>query len=202
MFDARLRKLIDPPLDRLGHALARRGVGANGVTLAGFLLGVLAAALIALGQPFAALLPLLLGRLADGLDGAIARAAGKTDFGGFLDIACDFIVYGAIPLGFVLMNPATNGAAGAFLLASFYANGSAFLAFAAIAERRGMESRAQGAKTLYYVDGILEGGETIALFILFCLFPAWFAPLAWGFGALCFLSAGARMLRAWRVFGA
>ncbi|QIE57613.1 CDP-alcohol phosphatidyltransferase family protein [Pikeienuella piscinae] len=202
MFDSRLRKLIDPPLDRLGGALARAGVGANSVTLAGFALGLLAVALIAFGLPLAALVPLLLGRLADGLDGAIARTAGRTDFGGFLDITCDFIVYGAVPLGFVLADPVANGAAGAVLLASFYANGSAFLAFAAVAERRGMESRAQGAKTLYYVGGLLEGGETIALFVLFCLFPSWFAPLAWGFGALCFVSAGARMLLAWRIFGA
>lgn len=202
MLDATLRRIVDPPLNRLGRALAAAGIGANAVTLAGFALGLIAAALIALGAPLAALVPLLAGRLADGLDGAVARATRPTDFGGFLDILCDFVFYGAVPLAFVLADPAANGAAGAFLIASFYANGSAFLAFAAVAERRKITTTARGVKTLYYVGGLLEGGETILFFILLCLLPDWFAALAWGFGALCFLSAAARVALAWRVFGA
>lgn len=202
MFDARIRRIIDPPVNRIGRALAARGIGANAVTLTGFALGLLSAGMIAFGLPHLALIPLLLSRIADGLDGAVARASEKTDFGGFLDITCDFIFYGAVPLGFVLMNPAANGAAGAFLLASFYANGSAFLAYAILAEKRNMETEAQGVKSLYYVNGLLEGAETILLFVLFCLLPFWFAPMAWGFGALCFISAGARILLAARVFRA
>lgn len=205
MFDARLRRLIDPPLNLAGGALARAGIGANAVTLAGLALGLGAAAMIAAGQPMWALVPLLLSRVADGLDGAVARAkagrgGGPSDFGGFLDIVCDFIFYGSVPLAFVLADPAANGAAGAFLLASFYANGAAFLAFAILAEKRRIETKAQGLKTLYYVGGILEGAETIGLFIVVCAVPGWFAPLAWGFGALCFVSAGARMVLASRVF--
>ncbi|WP_340108880.1 CDP-alcohol phosphatidyltransferase family protein [Pikeienuella sp. HZG-20] len=202
MFDAALRKLIDRPLDRLGRSLARRGASANAVTLAGFLLGLGAAALIALGHPLLALAPLLAGRLTDGLDGAVARATAPTDFGGFLDITCDFVVYAAIPLGFVIADPGANGAAGAFLLASFHANGAAFLAYAILAEKRKLVTSARGVKTLYYVGGLLEGAETIALFTLFCLLPGWFAPLAWGFGALCFVSATARALLAQQVFDA
>ena len=202
MFDAALRRLIDPPLNRAGRRLASWGVGANAATLAGLGLGLLAALLIAFGEPVLALAPLLLGRVADGLDGAIARATAPTAFGGFLDILSDFIVYGAVPLAFVLADVEANGAAGAFLLAAFYANGASFLAFAVLAERRGMETRAQGVKTLYYSAGLLEGGETIAFFILLCLFPAWFASLAWGFGALCLVTCAARAVLAWRVFGA
>ncbi|MEX2518287.1 MAG: CDP-alcohol phosphatidyltransferase family protein [Paracoccaceae bacterium] len=202
MFDATLRRIVDPPLNRLGRALAAAGIGANAVTLAGFALGLIAAALIALGAPLAALVPLLAGRLADGLDGAVARATRPTDFGGFLDILCDFVFYGAVPLAFVLADPAANGAAGAFLIASFYANGSAFLAFAAAAERRKIATTARGVKTLYYVGGLLEGGETILFFILLCLLPGCFAALAWTFGALCYVSAAARGALAWRVFGA
>lgn len=202
MFDARLRRLIDPPLNRVGRWLTARGASPDAVTLAGLALGLLAAALIAFGAPLAALAPLLLGRLADGLDGAVARArGGGTPFGGFLDIVSDFVFYGAVPLGFVLADPAGNGAAGAFLLASFYANGASFLAFAILAEKRGMETKAQGAKTLYYSAGLLEGGETILLFVVFCLLPGWFAPLAWGFGALCFLSCALRVALARKVFG-
>lgn len=200
MLDASLRRLIDPPLDRAGRVLASAGLSPNAITLIGLALGLGAAGLIALGQPLIALAPLLLSRLADGLDGAVARAGRPTDFGGFLDIVSDFIFYGAVPFGFAVMAPGENALAAAFLIFSFYANGAAYLAFAAAAERRKMKTSARGVKTLYAVGGVLEGAETIGFFIVLCLAPQWFAPLAWGFGALCFVSAAARMLLAAKVF--
>ena len=86
-----------------------------------------------------ALLLILLNRVADGVDGAIARRLGSTDLGGYLDILCDFIFYAAVPLGFALARP-ENGAAAAFLIFSFVGTGSSFLAYAAIAAKRGLES--------------------------------------------------------------
>ena len=200
MFDAAIRRVIDPTLDRWGRALARRGWMADGITMAGLALGLLAAGLVALGAPALALLPLAASRLADGLDGAVARATTRTDFGGYLDIASDFLFYGAVPFGFVVMDPGANGLAGAFLLLSFYVNGTTFLGYAVLAEKRGMRTDKRGPKSLYFTGGLLEGSETIAFFVLLCLWPAAFAPLAWGFGALCFLTAGARVLLARSVF--
>lgn len=200
MFDTAARKLIDPPLNAVGRRVAGWGISANQVTLIGLALGLLAAALIWQGAPTWALLPLLLSRIADGLDGAVARASHKTDFGGYLDIACDFLFYGAIPLAFVLLDPAANGVAGAFLLASFYFNGTSFLGYAILAEKRGMTTSAQGSKSLYFSNGLLEGTETISFFVLLCLFPQHFAPLAWIFGALCYATATLRILAAHRIF--
>lgn len=200
MFDAAIRRMIDPVLDRWGARLARSGWTADRVTLAGLALGLAAALLAALGWTLAALVPLLASRLADGLDGAVARATRRSDFGGLLDIASDFLFYGALPFAFVLQDPASNGAAGAFLLLSFYVNGATFLGFAAIAGRRGMESTERGPKSLYFTGGLLEGSETIAFLAAICLWPAAFVPLAWGFGTLCFLTAGARLLHARHVF--
>lgn len=200
MLDAAARKLIDPPLNRLGRTLAARGVAADHVTLVGLGLGLGAAVLIWAGAFWVALLALLASRLADGLDGAVARASSPTDFGGYLDITADFLFYGAVPLAFVLHDPAANGAAGAFLLASFYFNGTSFLGFAVLAEKRGMDTSVQGVKSLYYSNGLLEGTETILFFTLLCLLPAQFAPLAWVFGALCFLTASLRILAARRIF--
>ena len=195
MLDSQIRPLIDPTLDRLGRALARAGVSADALTLAGFALGLAAAATIALGAPGWALLPLLASRLLDGLDGAVARATRPTDFGGFLDIWCDFAFYGAVPFAFALLDPA-NALPAAFLLLSFYVNGSSFLGYAIMAEKRGLDTQAQGVKSLYYSAGLLEGAETIAFFVLLCLLPAHFAPLAWGFGALCLFTALARVANA------
>ena len=201
MLDAPARRLIDPTLNRWGAAIARSGVSADTVTLIGLGLGLLAALLIALGHPLLSLLPLLGSRLADGLDGAIARATQKTDFGGYLDIAADFLFYGAIPLAFVLNDPATNGAAGAFLLTAFYFNGTSFLGYAILAEKRGLQTERQGIKSLYYSGGLLEGTETIAFFVLLCLFSGSFPLMAWCFGALCFAGGVLRIVTARRIFG-
>ncbi len=189
-----MRRMIDPPLNVAGRGLAALGIGANAVTVGGFALGLAAAAAIASGQFALGLAFLLANRLADGLDGAVARATEKSDLGGYLDIVFDFLFYGAIPLGFAIVDPNANGLAAAVLLASFYANGAAFLAFSTMAAKRGLETSAQGLKSLYYVGGLAEGTETIAVFISFCLWPAHFPLIAFGFAALCFLSAAARIL--------
>ena len=200
MLDRRMRHLIDPPLNAAGRSLARAGLSADGVTLAGLGLGLIAALLIALGQPLLALTPLLASRIADGLDGAIARATHKTDFGGYLDISADFLFYGAIPFAFVVADPGANGLAGAFLLLSFYFNGSSFLGFAILAEKHDMTTAAQGQKSLYYSNGLLEGTETILFFVLLCLVPDWFAPLAWVFGTACFATGILRLYGARQIF--
>lgn len=211
MLDRYLRPLIDPPLSFGGRILARAQVSANAVSLAGMAFGVLAGALIALDQILAALVLIVLSRLADGLDGAVARAASGvspadgeqptgSDFGGYLDIVADFVFYAAIPLGFVLADPAGSGAAGAFLLASFYINGASFLGFATLAETHRMRTEANGRKAFYHAPGLLEGTETIGFFVALCLFPAYFPALAWTFGALCLLSAALRLIQARRLF--
>ena len=200
MLDRHIRKHIDAPLNQLGQRLARAGFSANDVTLIGLGLGLFAAVFISFGWTTLALLPLLMSRLADGLDGAVARATQTTDFGGYLDIAADFLFYGAIPMAFVFLDPVTNGAAGAFLLTAFYFNGTSFLGFAILAAKHDMETTAQGVKSLYYSNGLLEGAETIIFFVLLCLFPSAFALLAWIFGALCFATATLRIYGAKQIF--
>ena len=171
MLDGAARRLIGPGLDRLGGALARRGVTADALTYAGFGLGLAAAAAIAVESYALGLVLILASRLCDGLDGAVARHTALTDRGGFLDIVLDFAFYGAVPLAFVLARPEANAVAGAVLLASFYVNGASFLAYAVMAERRGLSTEARGAKSLYFTAGLAEAAETIAVFVLFCLFP-------------------------------
>jgi phosphatidylglycerophosphate synthase len=200
MLDRHLRPLIDPPLNRLGRRLAAAGATADGVTLVGLAAGLAAAGAAATGQFGLALALILVSRLMDGLDGAVARARGPSDFGGYLDITADFLFYAAVPLGFVLFDPAANGLAGAFLLLSFYVNGASFLGYAILAEKRGMRTQSHGVKSLYFTAGLLEGSETILFFVALCLFPSLFAPLAWIFGALCLVTALARVLLARRVF--
>lgn len=199
MLDAAARRLIDPPLGRLGRRLGGMGVGADAVSVAGFALGLLAAAAVALGAPTLGLALFLLNRIADGLDGAIARHTGLTDRGGFLDIVFDFIVYAAMVCGFALLDPAANALAAAWLLCAFMGTGSSFLAFAIMAGRRGLVTEARGKKSLYYLGGLTEGSETIAFLALACLLPAAFPILAWVFSAMCWLTTGARIATGWRL---
>ena len=206
MLDSSLRRRIDPPLDAVGRRLARRGVTADQVTIAGSAIGLGAAAAIALGWPLTGLALIVLNRLCDGVDGAVARAGlsrgkGPTDRGGFLDITLDFVFYAAIPLAFAVVDPARNALAAAALLASFVASGATFLAFAIFAQKRGMTTSAQGGKSIYYLAGLAEGTETIAVFGAFCLWPAWFPLLATAFAAVCTVSAAARIVMGWKAFG-
>ena len=200
MLDRIARRWIDPPLNSAGRMIAARGYSANTVTAVGLCLGLFSAILITFGLPFLALFPMLASRIADGLDGAVARATQKTDFGGYFDITADFLFYGAVPAAFVIADPTLNGAAGAFLLTSFYFNGASFLGFAVLAEKRGHKTDAHGLKSLYYSNGLLEGTETIGFFVVLCLFPEFFAPLAYVFGALCFVTAALRIYAAKQTY--
>ena len=200
MLDAALRPLIAAPLDRAGGFLAAWGFSANAVTLAGFMVGLLSLPALAYQQYSLALAAILANRLADGLDGAIARHAGQTDRGGYLDIVLDFIFYAAVPLGFALADPAANALAACVLLASFIGTGASFLAYATLAAKRGMQTERRGRKSFYHPGGLMEGTETILAFIAFCLLPGWFPDLAYGFAALCGLTILGRIALAWRDF--
>lgn len=185
-------------LNAAGRWLAARGASADAMTGLGLALGLAAAAAVALGAYGAGFVLVVLGRLADGLDGAIARATRRTDLGGYRDIVADFAFYGALPLGFAVQGDAL---AAAFLLFAFYVNGASFLAFAILAEKNSMTTEAQGQKSLYFSAGLMEGAETVGFFLAMCLFPGAFSALAWIFGGLCLVSALGRVMLAGRVFG-
>jgi len=201
MLDGILRKRLDPMLDTMGRDLAAAGISANAVTLTAFAAGIAAAAAIAMGWFLPGLVLILLSRLGDGLDGAVAKVNGGTDLGGYLDIVLDFVFYGAIPLAFALAEPGTNALAATLLLFAFYANGASFLAYAIIAEKRKLTTTARGPKSLFFTTGLAEASETILFFAAFCVFPAWFATLAFIFAAITLYTALSRVVLAARTFG-
>jgi hypothetical protein len=69
-----------------------------------------------------------------------------------------------------------------------------------MAEKRRLVTTARGPKSLYFTTGLAEAGETVLVFVLACLLPAWFGVLAYGFAALCFLTCISRIALAMRVF--
>ena len=194
MFDRHLLPLLAAPHRAVAHNLARLGCTANGVTLVGATVGLAAAPMIALGHFGVGLALFLANRFLDGVDGTMARAAGPTDRGAFLDIVCDVLVYAAIPLGFALANPAVNALPAAVLLASFIGTASTFLAYASIVAKRGETNVAYPSKGIYYLGGITEGFETILVFTAMCLAPQWFAALAYGFAFACLVTTIMRLI--------
>ena len=206
MFDLAVRRRLDPMLERIASGLVRHRVTADAVTVAAFLVGLAAAAAIAAQHFWLGLALLLLSRLGDGLDGAVARASAQrdgrygTDFGGYLDIVLDFGFYAAVPLGFVLADPAANAVPGAVLVAAFYFNGASFLAFATAAAKRGGEAAESGSKAFRYTVGLMEGTETIVLFSAMCVFPLWFPVIAYVFAALTLATTLARIALARQTF--
>ncbi len=201
MFDKIALAASKPAVDFVARQLARRGISADQVTATCFGLGMASAITIALGHPAVALVPMLAGRACDGLDGAVARAQSQqTDRGAFLDIALDFIFYASVPLAFALADPPQNALAAAVLLAAFIGTGTSFLAFATIAEKRGLKSTGYPTKSFYYLGGLTEGAETIAMFVAMCLWPQHFVGLALFYAALCMLTTATRILAGWTTF--
>ncbi len=193
MLDKAVQAAIRPLLVRAARGLCQLGVTADALTWTGFVLGLGAAAAIATGGFLTGLALLLLSRLMDGLDGAVARATQPTDRGGFLDITLDFVFYASIPLAFAVANPDANALAAAVLLASFIGTGSSFLAFAIVAEKRRLHSLAFPDKSFYFLGGLTEATETLIAFVAMCLWPQWFAPIAYGFAALCAITTALRI---------
>ena len=200
MLDSLAQCLIEPVLTRAAHRLVRLNVTANQLTLAGFAMGLLAAVLIVQRAYEAGLVLLLLSRLCDGLDGAVARQTKPTDRGGFLDITLDFIFYAAVVLAFAFADPAANALAAAALLAGFMGTGSSFLAFAVMAAKRQMSKPMSSGKSFYFLGGLTEGTETLGFFVAMCLWPAQFALLAWVFAGLCAVTTAARVVSGYKAF--
>jgi phosphatidylglycerophosphate synthase len=200
MLDRQAVTLLRPAMTAAARVLARAGIGANRITVLGFAIGLGAALAIALGAYLAGAALILLSRLCDALDGAVARQTQTTDAGGFLDIALDFLFYASIPLAFAIAQPEANALPAALLLTAFMGTSSSFLAFAAFATKRGMASLDWPDKSIYFLGGLTEATETLALFMAMCLWPQHFAPLAYGFAVLCAITTASRIWWGWRAF--
>ncbi len=194
MLDRVANAALMPLLQVCARGLVRAGVGADAVSLIGFAIGVAAALSIAMQHYALGLVLLLASRLADGLDGPVARLTQATDRGAYLDICLDFLFYASIPLAFAIADPAANALPAAVLLAAFIGTGSSFLAFAALAQKRGMASSAYPNKGIYYLGGLTEATETLICFGLMCVWTEKFAWWAYGFAVLCALTIATRII--------
>lgn len=198
MKDALLRR----EKDRLLRPLVARylaNVSPNQLSIVAVIPGILAAVAVVNGQVGVGLLLWLLNRVLDGIDGLAARIHNKaSDWGGYLDLLLDFVVYLLVPLSFVWATPtAQNLWALIFLLLSFQVNTLSWTLLSAILEKRRQGERNR-LTTMEMPTGLIEGAETVFLFSLFFILPGYVAALFWIMGALVFFTAGQRFWWAWQ----
>lgn len=175
------------------------------ISLLGLLLAGVAFGLLATGRPFQALPFWLLNRVADGLDGLVARrTARQSDFGGYIDILADFAAYALIPLGVVLgAQPAGGWLALALLLATFYVNAASWIYLSALLEKRHAGAAALREPTSVTMPaGLIAGSETIVFYTLMIALPTY---SVWLFGLMTagvLVGIGQRLVWARRHLGA
>lgn len=200
MLDRWTMPLTQAPLGYIARRCMAWEVRPDQVTLVAFVIGMLSLPLLAVEWYALALAAIVLNRLGDGVDGALARLSGTaSDAGGFLDIGLDFVFYAAVVLGFALADPGANALAAAFLLFAFIGTGTSFLAFAIMASRHGLERPRFQQKAFYYLHGLTEGTETVLAFVLFCLLPSHFPLLATFFAVACLFTTVTRLWGGYRT---
>ena len=195
MFDIWLRQRIDPVLDRIATAAVNAGLSANMLTIAGAVLGLGAAWAISGGQFGAGIALIAANRLCDGLDGAVARRTAPTAWGGYLDSIADYVFYIAVPVWFAIAD-ADNLWPILLLVSSYVLTAVSFLALAAILSGRDM---GHGQKSFTYTSGLIEGGETIAAYLMMCLLPQHVAVIATLLAVLCLITVLQRLWFARRM---
>ncbi len=198
MRDALLRQQKDQLLRPVAKQIFP-AIHPNVVSLVAMVVGVLAAGAIWQGAYGAGLALWLLNRVLDGMDGLIARVHNKqSDFGGYLDLLLDFVVYLAIPLAFVAAAPTVfNFWALAALLAAYVLNTVSWAVLSSLIEKRSAASSGR-LTSVEMPTGLIEGAETIIFYTLFCLLPGYVAYLFGAMALLVLVTVGQRLVWAWR----
>ena len=196
MLDNYFIKFLKPLLNIIATFLYKMKVGPNTVTLFGLFLSFISFFLIMNFNYKFALIFFIAGRLMDGIDGALANKTAKSDFGGFLDIVCDFITYSIIPLGFIL-SIESNSFFGSILLSTFFGTGSTFLAIAIF--EKNSEITKQYNKSFYHVGGLIGGFITVVFLSLMLIFPNNFNFIAIIFSILCILGTIERIYYGYNI---
>ncbi len=193
MFDGQINKVLKPALDLLAKKLLEFKIQANAITFTGFFFGLFCFYFIVNEMFIYASIFLFLNRFCDGLDGALARLIGQTDIGAFYDIVSDFLFYSLFPISFIFLD-IKNAYSICFLLLSFVATQTTFLASAWIVEKNKLLISENQKKSFFYIGGIMEGFETIICFIMMILFYEYLDYIAYIFGTLCWITFITRVI--------
>ncbi|RVW01936.1 CDP-alcohol phosphatidyltransferase family protein [Rhodococcus xishaensis] len=207
MIDQYLRRKLDQPLARCAALIDIPAITPDRITGVGLVLGLGSAVSAGLQWWWVALVLWLLSRLADGLDGPLARrrrartpTAGDAGAGGFFDITADFIVYGSTVVGVAVGATSAYGAPWwpfLLVLLAYYINGTVFLAFSSIAERSGRTL--DDGRSLSFLGGLAEGAETVVVHALWLVFSAFAWQIAVVWAVVVAVSSVQRIIAGYRA---
>ena len=196
MIDQYLIKILKPLLNSLASFFYKMGLKANYISVAGLILSFISFYLILNGLFMVALFIFLSGRILDGVDGSLANKTNISEFGGFIDIVCDFISYSIIPLAFILKDN-SNAIFGSILLTTFFGTSSTFFGIAIFVNNKSIKKNP--SKSFFYIGGFMGGAVTILFLSLMFLFPDKFNLIALIFSILCILSTIERIFYAFII---
>ncbi|MCL4836020.1 MAG: CDP-alcohol phosphatidyltransferase family protein [Caldilineaceae bacterium] len=187
--------------DRLLEPLARivgSSLSPNLISILALLPGLLSAAAIVRGELGWGIAFWLLNRLLDGLDGVVARIHGtQSDFGGYLDLLLDYVIYLAIPIAFAWAAPTPAHTWTLIaLLASYQINSLSWTLLSSLLEKRSLAGQNR-LTSIEMPAGLIEGAETVVFYTLFFLLPGQIPRLFGLMAGLVIVTAGQRVWWAW-----
>jgi phosphatidylglycerophosphate synthase len=182
MLDTKARHLVQPALDAMARGCQRAGIGANTLTVAGMLVGLAAAALVAAGYPIVGCGVLWLSGFIDAADGTLARLTRPSPLGAILDITFDRVVEIAMITALAWLH--ADARLELVLLAGVIAIAmSLFLSIGAALQNT-------SAKSFHYAPGLGERTEAFICLSLMVLDQPRLIPWTWLFiGVIAFTMA-------------
>lgn len=188
MIDSKYRKLVQPGFDWFGLRLKKMNIRPAQVTVSAFIIGLLAALMIALNDFAWAILFLWLSGFLDVLDGTLARLLNcASKKGAYMDLIFDRLVEAGVIMGFYYSSPDHVLAYLLFFICVIY-NFSTFLAAGALFENTSM-------KSMHYDVGLVERTETFVFFTLMIIFKQYIFEILMFFNGVIFLTGSLRFYR-------
>ena len=194
MLDTNARKHVQPMLDAVAQTCMRLGFTANALTVAGMLIGVVAAALVWANYAIAGAAVLWLSGLIDAADGTLARMTKPSPLGAILDITFDRVVEIAVILALAWNHPDARFLL--VLLAGIIAIAmSLFLSIGAAVSNKSV-------KAFHYAPGLGERTEAFIFLTLMILDNVRLTMWIWVFIGVIVFTMLQRLYHAWRILSA
>ncbi|WP_461204839.1 CDP-alcohol phosphatidyltransferase family protein [Clostridium sp. DL1XJH146] len=188
MIDTKYRKRVQPWFDYLAKGFVKCKLSPNIITIAAFIIGIIASVFLSQGFIIIALVLLWMSGLFDVIDGTVARLTNKSSrAGAYMDLVFDRMVEAAVILGFYFWYPEYSFAYLVFFISVIF-NFSTFMVAGAL-------FRNEGSKSMHYDIGIAERTETFIAFSLMMIFNQYLFWILMIFNAIIFITGIIRFFR-------
>jgi CDP-diacylglycerol--glycerol-3-phosphate 3-phosphatidyltransferase len=190
MFDGRLRSQVDAAVKPIGNSIRKAGISADMITATGIVMAVAASVAIGSGALQLGFLLLVLTGIPDLLDGAVAKASGKSSLrGAFFDSVSDRLTDGLLFGGVTWYLAASGEPPWVIMLpVAGYVTASIVSYIRAKADALGFDAR----------GGMVERAERFILLAIGLLFEPLLLPVLGLIIVLNSITAGQRFVKVWK----